>query len=246
MTKKKNIFVKLFVALVALTLISCCFLGSTFARYTSGGSGSASVDIAKWDIALTSNGSTELSDATKIEFAQKLSPDFDGTFNSSANSRVNKSEKQLVAVIENKGDVAATVTITKGDLVAALSDSKQLDAGTGITTANSDDKQSASEAQFAAVFTLTLYQSRTEGAENATTEVNDVNDAIQLAAATNGENGGKVYIYAEISWTSQDNGSTEEVADAIDTWFGKYLTSISFTVSYKAVQASEIPNNPNA
>lgn len=242
MTKKKNIFVKLFVALVALTLISCCFLGSTFARYTSGGSGSASVDIAKWDIALTSDGSAELSEATQIEFAQKLSPDFDGTFNSSANNRVNKSEKQLVAVIENKGDVAATVTITKGDLVPALSDSKQLETGTGITTANSDDAQSASEEQFAAVFTLTLYQSTTEGTENATA----VNGPIQLAAATNGENGGKVYIYAEISWTSQDKGSKEEVADAIDTWFGKYLTSISFTVSYKAVQASEIPNNPNA
>ena len=238
MTKKKNIFVKLFVALVALTLISCCFLGSTFARYTSGGSGSASVNIAKWDIALTSDGSAELSEATQIEFEQKLSPDIDGTFSNSANNRVNKSEKQLVAVIENKGDVAATVTITKGNLVPALSDSKQLDAGTGITTANSDDAQSASEEQFAAVFTLTLYQSTTADAKKATAEVNG---PIQLAAATNGENGGKVYIYAEISWTSQDNGSKEEVADAIDTWFGKYLTSISFTVSYKAVQASELP-----
>ena len=243
MTKKKNIFVKLFVALVALTLISCCFLGSTFARYTSGGSGSAFVDIAKWDIALTSDGSAELSEATQIEFAQKLSPDIDGTFSNSANNRVNKSEKQLVAVIENKGDVAATVTITKGDLVPALSDSKQLETGTGITTANSDDAQSASEEQFAAVFTLTLYQSTTESAEKATAEVNG---PIQLAAATEGADGGKVYIYAEISWTSQDNDSTQEIADAIDTWFGKYLTSISFTVSYRAVQASEIPNNPNA
>ena len=46
MTKKKSIFIKLFVALVALTLISCCFLGSTFARYTSEDSGTASVNVA--------------------------------------------------------------------------------------------------------------------------------------------------------------------------------------------------------
>ena len=50
MTKKKNIASKLVLVLFVLTLISCCLLGSTFARYVSSGSGQASVGIAKWDV----------------------------------------------------------------------------------------------------------------------------------------------------------------------------------------------------
>ena len=50
MVKKKRIVSKLILALVVLTAISCCFLGSTFARYTSGGSGASSVEVAKWDV----------------------------------------------------------------------------------------------------------------------------------------------------------------------------------------------------
>lgn len=46
-TEKKRISSKIFVALAALTLVSCCFLGTTFARYTTGTtSGSAGADIA--------------------------------------------------------------------------------------------------------------------------------------------------------------------------------------------------------
>ena len=41
---------KLSFILVVLTLLSCCFLGSTFARYTSGGTGTATVQVAKWDV----------------------------------------------------------------------------------------------------------------------------------------------------------------------------------------------------
>lgn len=56
MTNKKSIVSKLLLGLVLLTLISCCFLGSTFARYTSGGSGSASTGIANWSIDITGGG----------------------------------------------------------------------------------------------------------------------------------------------------------------------------------------------
>ena len=65
MTKKKNIASKLVLVLFVLTLISCCLLGSTFARYVSGGTGSASVGIAKWEIDITGGGT---SGATEIEF----------------------------------------------------------------------------------------------------------------------------------------------------------------------------------
>lgn len=46
MTQKRKLVSKLFVAVVVLTLVSCCFLASTFARYTSGGSGTGTVEVA--------------------------------------------------------------------------------------------------------------------------------------------------------------------------------------------------------
>lgn len=88
---KKNIFSKLFVALVVLTLISCCFLGSTFARYTSEGTGSASVEVANWKIDVTGGGTEG---ATEVSFTQQLSPSAeDGT------GRVNSTGRILVATI---------------------------------------------------------------------------------------------------------------------------------------------------
>ena len=50
MVKKKGIVSKLILGLFVLTAISFCFLGRTFARYTSGGTGSATADIAKWSV----------------------------------------------------------------------------------------------------------------------------------------------------------------------------------------------------
>ena len=66
MTKKKNIASKLVLVLFVLTLISCCLLGSTFARYVSSGTGSASIGIAKWDV-------TGLPDSASISVT-KISP----------------------------------------------------------------------------------------------------------------------------------------------------------------------------
>ena len=72
MTKRKSIVSKILLAIVALTLISCCFLGSTFARYVSGGKGAASVSVADWAIDFGVEG-TEVSDVTTVSFGD-LSP----------------------------------------------------------------------------------------------------------------------------------------------------------------------------
>ena len=53
MTKRKNVVSKMLLLVLILTLISCCFLGSTFARYTSSGEGGGArvrCQVAKWDV----------------------------------------------------------------------------------------------------------------------------------------------------------------------------------------------------
>lgn len=47
---KKNRTMRIAVLMLALSLLTCCFVGSTFAKYTSSATGSDTVTVAKWDI----------------------------------------------------------------------------------------------------------------------------------------------------------------------------------------------------
>lgn len=53
---KKNRTMRVAVLMLALTLVTCCFVGSTFAKYTSTASGSDSINVAKWSITVTDDG----------------------------------------------------------------------------------------------------------------------------------------------------------------------------------------------
>ena len=44
---KKRILTRVLIVIAALTLLSCCFLGSTFARYVTSANGSGTVGVAK-------------------------------------------------------------------------------------------------------------------------------------------------------------------------------------------------------
>ena len=71
MTKRKNVVSKMLLLVLILTLISCCFLGSTFARYTSSGNGSATLNVAKWAIDIKGGA---IEGGMSVNFAEKLSP----------------------------------------------------------------------------------------------------------------------------------------------------------------------------
>ena len=236
MTKKKNIASKLVLVLFVLTLISCCLLGSTFARYVSGGTGSASVGIAKWDVDITN------SDSTTATFGS-LSPSKDAFSDTAARSH--KTKKVQVASITNNGDVSAIVTVASGTIVLNLgytAEGAQYSFATdkAYTTENAESVQfdpnyGASKEQAEGLFTIALYQG--ENAEAAT----KITDAITLNA-----DGGSVKIWAELTWTSADKMSNQATnaayADAIDTWVGAHVASVSCDITYTAVQGSELPN----
>lgn len=266
MTKKKSIITKLFVALVALTLISCCFLGSTFARYTSGGNGSATTNIAKWDIDMKDgSGNTNQFDVT---FKDKLSPSQDAWQESNkTTARSHSTGKILVASIANNGDVAASVTVTAaaGTVNNQEDDNNMLEpsfaasvslAGSDPTISDGKLSGAPSLEQFNDIFNVKLYYAvATEVPDNLST----VTDTITSGTAINYNSQGytlvaksgstvyTLYIYAEITWTSLDNNSQSSdadkaiYADLLDTWFGENMTSVKTTLTYTAVQASELP-----
>lgn len=215
MTKRKGIASKLFIALVLLTLISSCFLGSTFARYTSGGSGTASTEVAKWDIGITN------ADSITAGFG-KLSPAKEAYTDT---PRTHSTGKIEVATITNGGEVDALVTVSASeeDTIVLLAGKSY---GEGIAAAN------ATEAEVKALFSIQLYSGSV--ADSATL----ISDEIELAA------GDTIHIYAEVVWASADENSGDDqgaMADKLDTWVGENVEKVTYDISYLAVQNSEQP-----
>lgn len=230
MTKRKSIVSKILLAIVALTLISCCFLGSTFARYTSGGTGSAGTSVAKWDVGFDTEGQTEI---TETKLSPSMSALGEGTLDGSGN-RINTTGKILVATLTNSGDVDASVTITVGDETIALLNGAY---GNGYTAENVSTVPDvgASQEQVANLFSIKLYQDDSDTWSDGA----EISGTFDLEAKS-GESATTVYIFAEITWTSTDYQGAS-VSDAIDTWAGKNVTGVSYAISYTAVQSSELP-----
>ena len=240
MTKKRGIFSKLFFSVVMLTLISCCFLGSTFARYTSGGSGTATIQVAEWKIS-DGEGFVDIK-TNQLSPSKKVYEETNGT----NAARSHSTGRILVATIKNEGEVGAMVTLTTGDTVklTKLATANYATDTTGLTIEALGGNPLQTEVE--ALFSIKLYVNTTDSAVAATKYGTGVyENGIELAAKT-----GVAYIYAELTWTSADityyeattnHAHAESLADALDTWVGENITEIGFAVSYTAVQNTELP-----
>lgn len=207
MSKRKNVASRMFFALIVLTLVSCCFLGSTFARYTSSASGTATTEVAKWSI----SGDwkyPEQSAAGTVKF-DKLSPSQDAY--NAGTVRTNSTGKVLVATINYDLGVGATLNISTDNFAAQ----KVTSPSVNTTAENALDE----------VFKITLYT----GNQGDGTGSAAVSNPITLGA-----NKGTLYIFAEVTWTSQDTAAQN--GDAIDTWIGQNVTSVSWDLKWIATQ----------
>ena len=215
MTQKRKLVSKLFVAVVVLTLVSCCFLASTFARYTSGGSGTGTVNVATWKITGKGTG-----DAGEINATfNKLSPSKAAYVDT---ARTHSTAPVLVATISNTGDVDALVTLTTG--------------ASTITAPAGGWENPYTESEIEGLFTIKLYTSTEEEVSPAVGDLTAFTAAINVPATS-----GTLYVYAVVTWTSDDDTVKGEPADARDTWVSENVTGVSFDISYTAVQNSELP-----
>ncbi len=221
MTNKKNIASKLVLALFILTLISCCLLGSTFARYASGGNGSATISVAEWDVGITDSSTSSFSTVD-------LSPSMDKY---SGTPRTHATGKIHVATIVNSGEVKALVKVTAGELVATLADQKSW--GTGFEVSGEGySGTGASKDQVEDLFSIAFYTD-----DAATFDGGQALSAAGYDLAV----GGTIYIFAEVTWTSDDDSTNATYADVLDTWVGMNVASVGCTLTYSAVQNSTRP-----
>lgn len=211
MTKRKNVVSKMLLLVLILTLISCCFLGSTFARYTTGTTGSGTLQVAKWDVSITGNGTG----TTALNF-DKLSPSKEEYVDT---ARTHSTAVVAVAAISYDLDVNATLTFTVGELTFKNGESELVSYG------------DYSKEELQEVFSITFYS------DNGTTEISVVDGTFTTTLSGNGT----YYIYAKVTWTSDTGDVTGEVADQRDTWIGANVTTVSCTFGYTAEQATQIP-----
>ena len=218
---KKRILTRVLIVIAALTLLSCCFLGSTFAKYVTSAGGTAQIGVAKWDVSVTPSAALDVT----VD-ANKLSPDmtaYDSSTHAS-NPRSHTSGKFLVATIVNNGDVAATITVSADDTATCV-----LVADHPSTEEGFEDKST----EAAACFSIKFYKSDTNDAAKATEGL--VSETLDAKTTDSAD---AIYIFAEVTWTSQDTSGN---GDALDTWIGQYVTSVSWDLSYTATQNSELP-----
>lgn len=217
---KKRILTRVLIVIAALTLLSCCFLGSTFAKYVTDEFGSAQVGVAKWDIDVEVPAASGGTSAVTVN-TSKLSPDMADY--QSGSTRSHTSDKFLVAIVTNNSDVKATITVSAGDTATC----------NVMEGAEDQDGYEDKSTDAAKCFSIKFYKSDTNSADAATEEL--VSETLNAKTADPAD---AIYIFAEVTWTSQDTSGN---GDALDTWIGQYVTSVSWTLTYKAVQASELP-----
>ena len=214
MAQKNRAVSRMFFLILMLTLISCCFLGSTFARYVTTDDASAKFDVASWKVSHAEGDTVTAFDS--------LSPSMkDFTATTPGEDATNSTAKKLVATITNDGDVNALVSL-----------SSAFDTITKVAGAAEDPTYD--DAAIQGLFTITLTHGTTNSADTDTTATLD-NIALGV--------GETIYVWASVTWTtnysdSKDKGVTE---DKLDTWVGQNVESVSFKISYKAVQSSQLP-----
>ena len=226
---KKRILTRVLIVIAALTLLSCCFLGSTFARYVTSANGSASVGVAKWDIDVSNETNGTVTPVTYSD----LSPSLD-TYVGSDDPRTHEHKGALVTTIQNKGEVLANITINLTGLKFYSSGTTEVSNwGTkpitaGGTAATQDEAADVIKLQFA-------YN------QDGTLPTSGWTDVGTSVTVENVGTGGSVYVFIRAIWASFDTAN-EIAADALDTWLGENVESVGAKLELSAIQASEAPN----
>lgn len=159
---KKNRFVKIAVCMAVLSLMTLCVVGTTFAKYTTGGSASDQARVAKWGVTV----SMEADPLFKSEYA-KNDTTYAGTLSvksSSENTNVvapgtdsSQAHGSAVFAITGTPEVAVRVNITLtpvSDVFLKASTYKD------PTTAAADDTFTLTDDYYPVVFTLTQTKDR--------------------------------------------------------------------------------------
>ena len=265
--KKKSVsrvIVRAALILLLLTLISGCFLGSTFARYVSKGDGSFNAGIAKWEITGTTSETGSF-----ITGLDKFTPNMAG-YDLTNSTKRSRSVEVTLFTIKNEGEVDAYVsfdlqTSGEGNTIKLFKEQDPDTVGEEWALPDTTIESDGSELQYAPtktevkeIFTLTV------GSEDVTVKANDNgNETVLYPVAEDGTEYAGMYLVpagqtmtvkGTVTWvTDLGTDSTGNIdgfgdsyiveGDLRDTWIGQNVFAIGWDYSWYALQASELPES---
>ena len=100
---KKTKLMRAALLLLVLTLVTSCFVGGTFAKYTTSAEGSDTARVAKWGVVITAHGET---------FAKTYATDTENVVGTIANSVVSANANKVIAPGTKGNMVGMTITGT--------------------------------------------------------------------------------------------------------------------------------------
>ncbi len=125
---KKNVIFRIAAIVLMCTLVTACFASSTFAKYTSSASGTATATVAKWNIEVNDSGKLGVAEKTDMVFnfadtwtnvnetvanaptvvTNLVAPGTEGSFNVKV---INKSDTAAAYTIKLAYDSSSEVTL---------------------------------------------------------------------------------------------------------------------------------------
>ncbi len=258
---KKKRGAKIAAALVALTALTCCFVGTTFAKYTSTNEASAKVTVAHWQITnISKNGAEQDGGSLVNKFTFGTGKDETTKLSPSVTEGVSTNKVMTNSIkIENLSDVDAMITLDwKNYETDSTKDAIYTQYSWNSNKTNEDTLTLTSEATSGTKDTVTYKKLADDTltwkcyyAEAATEPVESdaawkeykITDTsftgIKLSAKTTAETK-TLWIKIELTWTT----ANDQDGDLKDTELGMYLDALERTLTLTATQASQIPAAP--
>ena len=245
-TEKKRIFSKLTVCVAALALVSCAFVGGTFARYTSGEYVTpGGVNIADWNVEIIDEGIDIFEMAPNHE-------KYTGTGYNEENVRSYKvSEGGQILKIINHGQVAATVTIKVKDnsMVMESKDGEVITVPTSPVVDGEMRNPEWNGVNISNIFTIGALTVQYSGATTALEGDTGTEVGYTIYTATIKTDEYVTVSVGSVTWTSDlatDDANCGTYGDLRDTWIGTNVAKIGYEMTWSADQAENVPANGEA
>lgn len=232
--EKKSVLKKLTIGIAAMALISCAFVGGTFARYTTGEKEiPGGVNVADWKIEV-------IEDAADIF---EFTPNMDAYATESGPRSKTVTEGGKILEIKNSGKVAATVTIKVDTASYVMEDKEGNPAQFPQYSVVDGEAVNAAWQNVSVDDIFTIHDLTVQYSGSTSVETEEPVGSVTTYAITLQAGESVIVSIGEVVWTSDLSGENGAYGDLRDTWIGENISQIGYKMTWSAVQAEEIPVN---
>lgn len=230
--EKKSVLKKLTIGIAAMALISCAFVGGTFARYTTGEKEiPGGVNVADWKIEV-------IEDAADIF---EFTPNMDAYATESGPRSKTVTEGGKILEIKNSGKVAATVTIKVDTDSYVMEDKEGNPAEFPKYSVVNGEAVNAEWEKVTSVSNIFTLGDLTVQYSGSTTTETVPEGTVKTYEITLQPGESVIVSIGKVVWTSDLTGENGAYGDLRDTWIGENISQIGYKMTWSAVQAEELP-----